>query len=74
MNALLEQAGVDDLIPSRATKDDAAASKPDPDIVHAALARSWARPEQTLLVGDTPYDVRDRASTRAHRFLWCVMG
>ena len=67
MNALLEQAGVDDLIPSRATKDDAAASKPDPDIVHAALARSWARPEQTLLVGDTPYDIEaaDRAGIGA---------
>jgi HAD superfamily hydrolase (TIGR01509 family) len=63
MTAILRQAGVDDLIPSRASKDDAPASKPDPDIVHAALARTWARPEQTLLVGDTPYDIEaaDRA-------------
>ena len=63
MNSILQQAGVDDLIPSRTTKDDAPASKPDPDIVHAALARSWARPEQVLLIGDTPYDVEaaDRA-------------
>jgi HAD superfamily hydrolase (TIGR01509 family) len=67
MSALLGQAGVGDLIPSRATKDDAAASKPDPDIVHAALARSWARPEQVLLIGDTPYDVEaaDRAGIGA---------
>jgi HAD superfamily hydrolase (TIGR01509 family) len=63
MTSILQQAGVNDLIPSRTTKDDAPASKPDPDIVQAALARSWARPEQTLLVGDTPYDIEaaDRA-------------
>jgi len=67
MNSLLEQAGVVDFFPSRATKDDAPASKPDPDIVHAALSRSWARPEQTLLIGDTPYDVEaaDRAGIGA---------
>jgi HAD superfamily hydrolase (TIGR01509 family) len=63
MTSLLQQARINDLIPSRTTKDDAASSKPDPDIVHAALARTWARPEQTLLVGDTPYDIEaaDRA-------------
>jgi len=67
MHALLRQADVDDLIPSRATKDDARASKPDPDIIRAALARSWARPEQTMLVGDTPYDIEaaDRAGIGA---------
>ncbi len=57
MSALLQRAGVDDLIPQRTSKDDASASKPDPDIVQAALARSWARPKHTMLVGDTPYDV-----------------
>ena len=67
MNAILRQAGVDDLIPTRTSKDDARASKPDPDIVHAALARSWGRPEQTMLVGDTPYDIEaaDRAGIGA---------
>ena len=61
MTSLLQQARINDLIPSRTTKDDAASSKPDPDIVHAALARTWARPEQTLLVGDTPYDIEAAA-------------
>ena len=67
MAALLQRAGVADLIPQRTSKADAQASKPDPDIVHAALARSWARPEQTLLVGDTPYDIEaaDRAGIGA---------
>lgn len=54
---LLERAGVDDLIPQRASKDDAERSKPDPDIVRAALARSRARPETSVMVGDTPYDI-----------------
>jgi phosphoglycolate phosphatase-like HAD superfamily hydrolase len=57
LNALLQRAGVDDLFPERATKDDADDSKPDPDIVKAALAKSSARPEQTALIGDTPYDI-----------------
>ena len=67
MTSILQQAGVNDLLPSRTTKDDAPASKPDPDIVHAALAQSWARPEQTFMVGDTPYDIEaaDRAGIGA---------
>jgi HAD superfamily hydrolase (TIGR01509 family) len=54
---LLRQAGVDDLIPLHASKDDARESKPDPDIVEAALARSRARPATTVMIGDTPYDI-----------------
>jgi HAD superfamily hydrolase (TIGR01509 family) len=57
MEALLQRAGVDDLIPRRTSKDDAAQSKPDPDIVRAALAQSEARPEVSVLIGDTPYDI-----------------
>lgn len=57
MRALLKAAGVDDLFPTRTTKDDAARSKPDPDIVHAALERANARPESTVMIGDTPYDI-----------------
>jgi len=61
LTALLKQAGVADLIPRRASKDDAAVSKPDPDIVHAALQRAGSRPEQSVLVGDTPYDIEAAA-------------
>ena len=57
MEAILQQAGVDDLIPTRTSRDDAARSKPDPDIVVAALHRAGAPPERTIMVGDTPYDV-----------------
>jgi beta-phosphoglucomutase-like phosphatase (HAD superfamily) len=42
MHAILERAGVADLIPQRTSKDDAEESKPDPDIVHAALRRAGA--------------------------------
>ena len=67
MEALLQRAGVDDLLPRRASKDDASESKPDPDIVHAALSRSSARPEAAVIVGDTPYDIEAarRAGIRA---------
>ncbi len=61
LSALLKQANVDDLIPKRASKDDASSSKPDPDIVHAAMERSRANPERSVLVGDTPYDIEAAA-------------
>ena len=57
LRALLEQAGVADLIPRRTSKDDASKSKPDPDIVEAALARVRAQDGLVVMVGDTPYDV-----------------
>jgi phosphoglycolate phosphatase-like HAD superfamily hydrolase len=60
--ALLEQAGVADLVPERTSRDDAGGSKPEPGIVQAALARA-SRPSAALMIGDTPYDVE--AATRA---------
>ena len=57
LDQLLKQAGVDDLFERQASKDDADESKPDPDIVHAALARARSDPEATVMIGDTPYDV-----------------
>jgi phosphoglycolate phosphatase-like HAD superfamily hydrolase len=49
------------LLPQRASKDDASESKPDPDIVHAALTRSSAGPESSVMIGDTPYDIEAAA-------------
>jgi HAD superfamily hydrolase (TIGR01509 family) len=57
LHALLEQAGVADLIDTRTSSDNAERSKPDPDIVHAALARMGLAPERVVMIGDTPYDV-----------------
>lgn len=57
LDALLERAGVRDLIPKRTSSDDAEKSKPDPDIVSAALKQTRVPKPQTLMIGDTPYDV-----------------
>jgi HAD superfamily hydrolase (TIGR01509 family) len=57
LSPLLEIAGVSDLIAARSSSDDAANSKPDPDIVQAALRLSGAAPGRALMLGDTPYDV-----------------
>ncbi|MDB5820796.1 MAG: hydrolase, haloacid dehalogenase-like family [Rhizobacter sp.] len=54
---LLEQAGIADLLPIRATSEDASRSKPDADIVQAALQKAGLRASQTVMLGDTPYDV-----------------
>ena len=57
LTPLLEIADVSDLIAARSSSDDAMNSKPDPDIVQAALRLSGAAPAQALMLGDTPYDV-----------------
>lgn len=62
VSALLKQAGVDDLVKVRASKDDAEESKPEPDIVTASLAKVGVAPGQAFLVGDTPYDIESAAS------------
>jgi phosphoglycolate phosphatase-like HAD superfamily hydrolase len=63
VTALLEQAGVADLIHAASSADDAGRSKPDPDIVLAALHSVHRSAWQAVMIGDTPYDVA--AATRA---------
>lgn len=57
LRPLLDIAGVSDLIEARTSSDDADESKPDPDIVEAALKQSGAPAEAAIMLGDTPYDV-----------------
>lgn len=57
MAALLKQAGVADLIEEKTSESDAEASKPDPDIIEAAVKKAGCRPEEAVMLGDTPYDV-----------------
>ena len=57
LDALLKQAGIQDLIAAATSSDDAEESKPDPDIVVAALRRARAKPERAVMLGDTPYDL-----------------
>jgi phosphoglycolate phosphatase-like HAD superfamily hydrolase len=63
LNALLEQAGLDELIDRKTSSSDAERSKPDPDIIEAALDRGHLEPADAIMLGDTPYDVT--AATRA---------
>jgi HAD superfamily hydrolase (TIGR01509 family) len=64
VSALLEQAGVADLVQDAASSGDAAYSKPDPDIVIAALRKSGRPASHSILIGDTPYDVEAAARAR----------
>jgi HAD superfamily hydrolase (TIGR01509 family) len=57
LQALLQVAGAEGLLDEATSSDDAEQSKPDPDIVHAALDKAGSRPEETVMIGDTPYDV-----------------
>jgi len=57
VQSLLRIAGVADLIEVRSSKEDAATSKPAPDIVEAALAKSGADRAEAALLGDTKFDV-----------------
>jgi phosphoglycolate phosphatase-like HAD superfamily hydrolase len=58
LSPLLEIAGISDLIATASSSSDAKRSKPDPDIVHAALQQSGAPAAQAIMLGDTPYDVQ----------------
>jgi HAD superfamily hydrolase (TIGR01509 family) len=61
LKALLEIADVVDLVDANASSDEADRSKPDPDIVHAALERARSPKDRTIMLGDTPYDVEAAA-------------
>lgn len=46
-----------DLADAWTSAEDVEATKPDPDLVHAALAKVDAEPGDAVMVGDTPWDV-----------------
>jgi HAD superfamily hydrolase (TIGR01549 family) len=54
---LLDQARVRDLIEETTSSDDAECSKPDPDIIQAALRKAGEDARAAIMIGDTPYDV-----------------
>jgi HAD superfamily hydrolase (TIGR01509 family) len=63
VTALLRRAGVGDLIETSASADEAESSKPDPDILEAALQKTGETHDAAVMIGDTPYDVE--AANRA---------
>jgi HAD superfamily hydrolase (TIGR01509 family) len=50
--------GIGDLLEETTSASDAARSKPDPDVVQAALARLKLTAGEVLMLGDTPYDIQ----------------
>ena len=52
-------AGIEDLVEDETSADDAEKSKPHPDIFEAALEKlDGVRPQEVIVVGDTPYDAQ----------------
>jgi HAD superfamily hydrolase (TIGR01509 family) len=61
MGILLKVAQVDDLLHEITTSDDAEESKPNSDIVEAALNQANLSADRTVMLGDTPYDIEAAA-------------
>ena len=61
LEGLLSRANLSDLLSVRTSSDQASRSKPDPDIVHAALAKARVAAREALMLGDTPYDLKAAA-------------
>jgi HAD superfamily hydrolase (TIGR01509 family) len=57
LRLLLERAGAAWLAELATSADEVDRSKPDPDVVQAALGRLGLEGREALMIGDTPYDV-----------------
>lgn len=61
LERLIERAGIEDLLDAATSASDVEDSKPDPDVIQAALGKLGLPPEQALMIGDTPYDIEAAA-------------
>ena len=61
LRSLLRQAGVADLVDDATSSGDVDSSKPDPDVIGTALRKGGLRPNDALMLGDTPYDIEAAA-------------
>lgn len=61
LEPLLRLAKVWDLLEGASSSNEAEHSKPDPDIVQAALRRLDLDPSRVVMIGDTPYDIEAAA-------------
>ena len=57
LEGLLEVAGATRLIDATSSGGNVDRSKPDPDVVHAALDEAGCDPHEAIFIGDTPYDI-----------------
>jgi HAD superfamily hydrolase (TIGR01549 family) len=64
INALLDVASVRGLVDDVKTSKDAKDSKPDPDIILAALEAAECSAADAIMLGDTPYDVEAASTAR----------
>ena len=63
LRGLLRALGAEWLLDDATSSSDADRSKPDPDIVRAAVDKAGVGPASCVMIGDTPYDVA--AATRS---------
>ncbi|HEY9855304.1 MAG TPA: HAD family hydrolase [Stenomitos sp.] len=63
LDRLLRVAGLEDLVEARTDAKGVPHSKPAPDVVEAALDRVGVKPDEAVMLGDTPYDLA--SATRA---------
>jgi len=61
LETLLALTGVEDLVDGTTSADEAGRSKPDPDVVRAALEKIGLPESAVVMLGDTPYDVQAAA-------------
>jgi HAD superfamily hydrolase (TIGR01509 family) len=61
VQGLLRIANATKLIDTASSSDDADESKPDPDIIHAALKKAGSDSDKAIMIGDTPYDIEAAA-------------
>lgn len=57
LEEILGQTGLADLLRNSTSAQDAHHSKPEPDIIRAALQKVHATAREALMIGDTPYDI-----------------
>lgn len=58
---LIEAINIEDYIDSATSASDVRGSKPDPDVIEAALARLGLDAGEVMMIGDTPYDIEAAA-------------
>ena len=61
MKGLLRQTGIEDLIHDATSSAEVESSKPDPDVVGAAIKKTKLKPSELVMLGDTPYDIEAAA-------------
>lgn len=57
LDTMLRQVGLTGLVDEKTSSADVEHSKPDPDVVKAALEKSGLDADEVVMLGDTPYDV-----------------